>query len=295
MLTHETNSNSPYSSEKIIHMPNNSMQSSNQMSFGAVIQKYRNENNMSQIELAKLMETSRNTITNWETDKSRPDIDAIRSLCTLLGIPLYELFGIDNTSIPTAKENVMLKKYRQLSQVSKKFIGNMIDNMLREETDARDQMLIDNYMIKPLHATPAAAGTGCVFAEMEPTPIFIKKNSYNESADSIVRVSGKSMEPVYHDGDLVYLQYCQNAENGSDVVCSTVDGAVIKRVYDNKLYSLNSNYPFGEKSEDDHVVVLGKVLGIVSADEIAASDDLPLLEELHARDLREFNREHHID
>ncbi len=32
-----------------------------------------------------------------------------------------------------------------------------------------------------------------------------------------------------------------------------------------KLYSLNPQYPYGEKGEDDHVQVIGKVLGTVSA------------------------------
>jgi len=52
---------------------------------------------------------------------------------------------------------------------------------------------------------------------------------------------------------------------------TTADGAVIKRMYDNKLYSLNPRYPedpqypYGEKGEDDHVQVIGRVLGTVSA------------------------------
>ena len=38
--------------------------------------------------LAELMGISRNTITNWENDKCRPEVDSIRELCTMLGIPL---------------------------------------------------------------------------------------------------------------------------------------------------------------------------------------------------------------
>ena len=58
------------------------------MSFGAVLRKYRNKNEMSQPKLAELMGISRNTITNWENDKCRPEVDSIRELCTMLGIPL---------------------------------------------------------------------------------------------------------------------------------------------------------------------------------------------------------------
>jgi len=48
------------------------------------------------------------------------------------------------------------------------------------------------------------------------------------------------MEPKYRDGDMVYVKYCDSADDGDDVICSTSDGAVIKHKKDNKIYSLNS-------------------------------------------------------
>lgn len=39
-------------------------------SFGEIIKKYRNENKLSQAALAEMMNTSQNTIVNWENDKS---------------------------------------------------------------------------------------------------------------------------------------------------------------------------------------------------------------------------------
>lgn len=78
---------------------------------------------------------------------------------------------------------------------------------------------------------------------------------------------------------------------GSTIYCSTADGAVIKRMYDNKLYSLNPRYPYEEKGEDDHVQVVGKVIGTVSADEILDAEDVAILRELKAEELYEFERE----
>ncbi|MCI8726484.1 MAG: helix-turn-helix transcriptional regulator, partial [Hungatella sp.] len=64
---------------------------------------------MNQSELARIMGTARNTATNWETDKSRPEFDTIRELCTLLGIP--------NAGLPSPGENRPLSQYRKLSPV----------------------------------------------------------------------------------------------------------------------------------------------------------------------------------
>ena len=74
-------------------------------------------------------------------------------------------------------------------------------------------------------------------------------------------------------------------------ITTTADGAVIKRMYDNKLYSLNPQYPYGDKGEDDHVQVIGKVLGTVSADEIPDKEDTALLRDLLSEELYEFERE----
>ena len=122
--------------------------------------------------------------------------------------------------------------------------------------------------------------------------MFIKKNGYNESADALIRVSGASMEPQYHDGDLVYVKYTQSVENGDIVICSTADGAVIKQMVNRKLYSLNKALPYGEKSEDDHVTIVGKVLGKVSPLELPDDSDIPLLEEVKAQEVRAFKKKY---
>ena len=74
-------------------------------------------------------------------------------------------------------------------------------------------------------------------------------------------------------------------------ITTTADGAVIKRMYDNKLYSLNPRYPYGEKNDDDHVQVIGKVIGTVSADEIPDEEDSAILKDLKSEELYEFERE----
>lgn len=276
----------------VVHLPNSAPQKDVVPSFGAVLRKYRNKNEMSQPELAEIMGISRNTVTNWENDRSRPEVDSIRTLCTMLGIPLYELFGLSNDSMPSPHENVILSQYRQLSPVGRKVIDRTISSMLEEETDARDQYLEESYFLLSLESTPSAAGPGCDFVDLPPEYLFVKKNGYNEAADALIRVSGASMEPSYHDGDLVYVKYTQDVSDGDIVICSTADGAVIKQMMNHKLYSLNKALPYGEKCEDDHVTVVGKVLGRANAWDMASEDDIPVLEEVKSADVRAFKQKY---
>ena len=106
------------------------------------------------------------------------------------------------------------------------------------------------------------------------------------------------MEPRFYDGDMVYVKYTQAVHDGDIVICSTADGAVIKQMLNHKLYSLNKDLPYnkalpyGEKSEDDHVTIVGKVLGKISPLELPDDDDLPLLEDVKSAEIREFRRKH---
>ena len=281
-------------SKSAVHRPPQASTQESTLSFGDVLRKYRLLKKATLPELADLLGVSRNTIINWESDKTRPDISAIQTLCLHLDIPLYELFGItgDTKSHLSACETSLLDGYRQLSTVNQNVVTAMVDKMLEEEQNACNSYLINNFSLLPLESTPAAADTGCAFTDAPPEYLFIKKNRYSINADALIRVSGASMEPLYHNGDLVYVCYTQAVDDGDDVICSTVDGAVIKRLHDHKLHSLNKDLPFGKKSEDDHVAILGKVLGIASEDEFASDSDIPQLEELKAADVRAFKKKY---
>ena len=60
------------------------------------------------------------------------------------------------------------------------------------------------------------------------------------------------------------------------------------------VYSLNPQYPYGEKSDDDHVQVVGKVIGTVSTDEIPDAEDAAILKDLKSDELYEFDREYDV-
>ncbi|MGN8738507.1 S24 family peptidase [Bilifractor sp. HCP3S3_D3] len=59
---------------------------------------------------------------------------------------------------------------------------------------------------------------------LEPYPL-VAADRFNAEADTLIRVSGHSMEPVYHDGDMVYVKYTKDVENNDIVICTTAYGA----------------------------------------------------------------------
>ena len=64
------------------------MQGGEEMELGKQIKKYRQESQLSQEELANRVYVSRQTISNWENDKSYPDVTSLVLLSEVFQISL---------------------------------------------------------------------------------------------------------------------------------------------------------------------------------------------------------------
>ena len=73
------------------------------MTIGERLLKLRKEKNISQEELANILDVSRQTVSKWETDQTTPDFDKIVPLCNYFGITSDELLT-GNYNIQEAKE-----------------------------------------------------------------------------------------------------------------------------------------------------------------------------------------------
>ena len=61
------------------------------------IKEKRIEKNMTQVALADFMGVSYQAVSNWERGNSMPDISKLEDLCSVLGISVAELLGIENS------------------------------------------------------------------------------------------------------------------------------------------------------------------------------------------------------
>lgn len=66
-----------------------------QVMFGQLIKDRRSGAKITQGEFAEMMHVTRNTVINWEADKSKPDYSLIPEICSILGIHLHELFHME--------------------------------------------------------------------------------------------------------------------------------------------------------------------------------------------------------
>ena len=80
------------------------------MTLGEKIWRLRESKNISQDQLAELLDVSRQTISNWENDKVTLDAEKLKKLCEVFGVSADEMLG---ESFPTPSSPV--RKERRLT------------------------------------------------------------------------------------------------------------------------------------------------------------------------------------
>lgn len=261
---------------------------------GAPLKEARLHKRISLEEIATIMGVSRYTIINWESNKTKPDYDQLFKLCTVLNVSMTDLFRVkpDFSSF----ERKIINNLRMLKPATQRLVASMIKNMVDEELLAHDEMLVNTSRILDEVHGAVAAGTafsGIEIPEEQPTPFFIRISDKTAKADAVVRVHGQSMEPTYHENDVVFFEYTNTASVGDDVVVCWGGNAFIKRLAsDGTLFSLNKKYPFVYEGDGSDIHILGRVLGILNCDDIPSESDLPALRELFHDELIAYNREH---
>ena len=87
------------------------------------------------------------------------------------------------------------------------------------------------YIYRPVSYLSASAGTGAFLDEGQFENMRFPESAVPAGADFALHVSGDSMEPVYHDGQIVWVQKCETLMPG-DVGIFVYEGNGYIKAYD---------------------------------------------------------------
>lgn len=112
-----------------------------------------------------------------------------------------------------------------------------------------------------LYDLPVSAGVGEFLSESTGTEIFIPDAPKTKEADYALRISGDSMEPKYHSGDVLLVENCDFVEEG-ELGIFVLDGSgYFKKYGGDRLISLNTAYAPIMLKDFDRVSCCGRVVG----------------------------------
>jgi SOS-response transcriptional repressor LexA len=232
---------------------------------GGVICSVRKKKALSQRELAVLLNKRGIKVTNqavskWENGTAVPNALQFLIICDILDI--IDISGIFNGR--------SYDLFKGLNEDGRKRIFEYAD-MVRDSGfyDDLSQNAPRGTKIRtlPVYNIDSAAGKGRFLDLPDYTPMSVG-HEVPLSANFGVIISGDSMEPDFHSGQIVWIHLQSKLEHG-DVGVFTYEGnTYFKRLRDRvggmRLQSVDSNYPDIIITNPDSLITLGKVVKGVS-------------------------------
>lgn len=103
------------------------------MTFGEKIKTARISKHYTQRQLAELINAKHNSISDWEKDKSKPDMDTVELICGVLDLSPGYLMDSVKTSVPNSELSdtytELIELYSKLSEDSQKAIMQILRNL----------------------------------------------------------------------------------------------------------------------------------------------------------------------
>lgn len=193
-----------------------------------------------------------------------PQIDTIKAIARALECTLEDFDDNSNLKNYSAVEKKLIADYRRLDDHSKEVVQVVIRKELERNIPSEpnyDNIIpIKKYQV-PYYDMPVSAGTGNPLDEEYPEKVDLTEQP-PKGTDFIVRVSGDSMEPTYHNGDKLFVKEQPSIEIG-EIGIFVVDGnAYVKELGVDRLISHNEKYSDIIINEYIRNECCGKVLGI---------------------------------
>lgn len=215
------------------------------MKLSEFVKSYRAEHNLSQRQFAINCDLSNGYI--WMIENNRnpktgepivPSMTALQKLANGMQMSLNELFSlVDDMPVDLSIEAPLPSNIKPISEIKPQRI-----RLIGEVAAGEPILAEEDYD---------------AYIDVD-TPI---------KADYALRVHGDSMEPLYLDGDVIYIRERPDVDDGQIAVVLVDDSATLKHVYHDKdgltLVSENLKYAPMHKTfqEYDCIRILGIVVG----------------------------------
>ena len=231
---------------------------------GTQIKTFRKSAGFTQDELAKRLNTTKQTISRYEKGDRKANQDMLFELCDIFGVSIDDFFPSQNestASLPEAPDSLtqqITDKVVQLTTHNKKIVLRTSEELLEGQQLEVNEELFEYQVFEKL-----SAGTGETYYEdRNYDTVFFDKDIAHDFASWVY---GDSMEPDYLSGSVALIKDTGWDYDGAIYAVDWDGQSYIKKVYKEKnglrLVSLNNKYAdkFAPYSEEPRII--GKVVG----------------------------------
>ena len=237
---------------------------------GSSIKEVRKSKKLTQKKLAELTGFKQNTISNHENGNRQLDEKDIRIYAQALEVSPQYLFDLAKpSSIEIAPTTSQIQSiYNELEPPRQGKVLTYAKKQLKEQNEEETNINEVSEKIVQLYGYDyydhaASAGTGQYLNEVRVEQIELP---VDVDADFVIPIKGDSMEPDYHDGDLVFIQTSVDLNDGVIGVFNYNGEAYIKQlVIDTEqayLHSLNPDYKDMPITPETDFRIIGEVVDL---------------------------------
>ena len=243
---------------------------------GTKIKTFRKSAGFTQDELAKRLNTTKQTISRYEKGDRKANQDMLFELCDIFGVSIDDFFPSQNESTQPPTTSPIQSIYDQLHQSRQDKVLTYAERQLAEQKNEEETKInevsevINLYQVEIVSKTAAASGFNYGFGYDDTDRETIEVDEQPPRHDIATKVSGDSMQPDYQDGDILYLvDKGLTTYNGDLAIIVYGDRSYFKKIYTEngrlRLVSLNDKYEDiildFPPAEDTHI----KIFAVVGA------------------------------
>lgn len=230
---------------------------------------YMNQRGIDRNTLCADLDLKYTTVRDWLKGITYPRIGKIELLANYFNINKSDL--IENKISTAQSSDYLLEEItntaRKLNTDNKKIVlrksEELLESQNKEETKENEVSEAIQLYSYDYYDHPASAGTGQYLNDVRVERIELPVDI---DADFVIPIKGDSMEPDYHDGDLVFIQTSVDLNNGVIGVFNYNGDAYIKQLVIDKeqayLHSLNPAYKDMPITPDTDFRIIGEVVDL---------------------------------
>lgn len=236
--------------------------------FGKKLLELRNKKDMSQSDIAKSLGIGQTTYAGYENGKRNATISIINMFANFFSVsPDYLLGKIgknpkDDFTVPSKYFELSTERRTIADRVFGETVAALYEQQKSENQSSAVEQEFDNVLPFRLSGQPASAGHGFDLGPQNLQDIYVRKGCLPRGAKFGVPVAGNSMEPKYHDGDILVVDG-QPVDEGEIGVFTLNGDGYVKKLQCGKLVSLNPDYEPIELHEYDQFKHNGRVIGVL--------------------------------
>ena len=247
--------------------------------FAKRIKLYREQKELTLAELGVIADVPAQTLNRYELGQRVPKVDVAIEIAEKLNINPQWLQGYDVDEIPSLQDDTPPKSTVSLTTTGQR-IGRAYDKAtppVQRTVEVALEPFMDNSTLEEeedeiedlqLYNQPVAAGSGVELLEGEYGYDIIRvlSNRYTRNIDFCLTITGNSMEPRFHDGDIILIKAQQDVDWG-DIGIFILDGlGFVKRKMPDCLQSLNPDVADICPDNYNDIRCVGRVIGTLDPD-----------------------------